>query len=372
MQMTNPRARVLFVSHTARLTGPTISLMLLLKYLRAHYDVSVLLPGRGPFLDALSAEKIPCSSLKSLDKWSIASIFRLMRREGVDLVYGNTTNRSSRNALIAAKLARVPFICHVRAVADGRPRLHSFFLNFADRVIVVSQACLESWHGRIRGDKVRVVHNGIDADGQDTLVAQGLLRRELELSRKRLLLTNIGRLTCLKGQEYGVDVVAECVRRDIDAELLLVGEEQDSDYVNHLHTMVREKGLGKRIHFAGYRKDALSLLSLTDIYLHTSLEEAHPRVVLEAMSMKVPVVAFATGGVAETVSDGETGYLAPARDVCTMTDRVVSLASTPGLRVRMGDKGKRRVEARFSAARTAEMVSNIICETLAADRYPTG
>ena len=66
------------------------------------------------FSEALASEEIPFFSLPDLSKRSIASIYRLIKRDCFDLVYGNSSHGCSRNALIAAKLARVPFICHVR------------------------------------------------------------------------------------------------------------------------------------------------------------------------------------------------------------------------------------------------------------------
>jgi len=133
--MFKSRPRVLFVSYTADWTGPSNSLLLLLKYLRDDYDVAVLLPGQGSFSEALSCAAIPVFSFPSLNKWSIPSIYRLIRRESFDLVYGNSTHGSSRNALIAAKLARVPFICHVREMGWGKSWKEIGFLRFPNSVV---------------------------------------------------------------------------------------------------------------------------------------------------------------------------------------------------------------------------------------------
>ena len=82
--------------------------------------MAVLLPGHGLFSDALEGEAIPFFSLPRLTKWSIPSIYRLIKREHFDLVYGNTTHSSSRAAMVATKLSGVRFVCHVREMSWGK------------------------------------------------------------------------------------------------------------------------------------------------------------------------------------------------------------------------------------------------------------
>ena len=358
--------RVLFVSYTAHLSGPTNSLLLLIQHLRRRYKIAVLLPGQGLFSEALASAQIPFFSFPHLAKWSIPAIFRLIKREQVDLVYGDTTLGSSRNALIAAKVARVPFICHVRAIADGRPWHRSAFLNLADAVIAVSHACSGSLRGRVFVKRAQVVHNGIEIAGPDANAAslRSRLRREFGITNERSVLINVGRIIPMKGQEYAVRVAARSIRRGVDVDLLLVGSDQDTRYVDYLKTSIGELGVENRVKLTSFREDVLSLLAMADVFIHTSLEEAHPRAILEAMAARLPVVAFDVGGVSETVVHGETGYLLPVGDVSGMVECVVKLLTDRVLRAEMGSEGRRRVETHFSASATADQVSKIISQVL--------
>ena len=358
------RAKVLFVTFTADWGGPTNSLLLLLKHLRCRFDVAVLLPDEGPLTQKLTQGKIPFFSLPSLTKWSIPSIFRLIRRERFDLVYGNTTHGASRNALLAAKLAGVPFICHLRSVATAWPWSRYAFLNLTDAVIACSSACSDSLLGRVSERKVRVVYNGIDVDDPKIEIgaAESRLRKELGLSDDRPVLINVGRLIHMKGQEYAVRLVAAAISRGVDINLLLVGGHQDRRYVDRIETLISELGVGNRVKLTGFRKDIPTLLSISDILIHPSLDEAHPRAVLEAMAAGIPVVAFDVDGVSETVVDGETGYLLPIGDVSGMVESGLRLTEDSSVRARMGREGRRRVEDHFSARVTADQVSQVILE----------
>jgi len=81
---------------------------------------------------------------------------------------------------------------------------------------------------------------------------------------------------------------------------------------------------------------------------------------LESMAMARPVVSMNNGGPAETVVDGETGYLVPPEDPDALADRVVALLRDPRLRARMGEAGRARVLAHFTAAGYAAQFSQLV------------
>jgi glycosyltransferase involved in cell wall biosynthesis len=78
--------------------------------------------------------------------------------------------------------------------------------------------------------------------------------------------------------------------------------------------------------------------------------EGLPRVTLESQAMHTPVVAYATGGIAEGIEEGKTGFLVPTGDLNGLVAAVARLLREPGLRARMGEAGRQRVEANFTVA----------------------
>ena len=207
---TDPRRRILFVSNTAEWKGPTASLTLLLKYLRRKYDVALLAPGKGPFSDTLQNLRIPVYSHKNLKKRSIPWIFRLIRRESFDIIYGNSTAGSSHNALVAAKLAGKPFIYHVRSILTKWPRTLSIYLHFADAIIPVSHAAAEPLVQRGLSKQLHVVHNGAEVETNTEI--SGIFRtpsmQYVKLLDGQPTLINVGRINRAKGQEYAVLLVS--------------------------------------------------------------------------------------------------------------------------------------------------------------------
>jgi glycosyltransferase involved in cell wall biosynthesis len=364
---TRPKPRILFVSYTAEWTGPTNSLLLLLVHLRTYYRTAVLLPGRGAFSAALTDQRIPFFSLPKLNRRSVLDVARLIRREDFDLVYANSNDSSCRVALIAAKLTGVPFICHVRSMATGKPWFRSGYLNFADAVVTVSDACAAALRGKVLKSKLQVVHNGIDLDAPDVTCAQarGYSRQELGISEERVLLINIGHLMPRKGQEFAVRATAAAAHSGVDINLLLVGShERDRKYVDAVKGLTGALGIEDRVHLIGFRQDVPALLSLADVYIHTAVSDPHPRAVLEAMATRLPVIAFAVDGVSETVLDGQTGCLISSGDMEATAEAIRKLSSNPALRTKMGNEGRHRVESCFSASVTAEKVARTIDDRL--------
>ncbi len=357
------RRSVLFVSYTAKRSGPTNSLLLLLERLRERYEVAVLMPGTGFLSDRLAEDNIKFYSFADLGWHSIPSIFKLIRRDGFDLVYGNTKHGSSRNAFIAAKLAGTPFICHVREMGWGKSWRQLGFLHFADAVVAVSQACAASISRFVAPGKLHVVYNGVPVttDGYSRSYAREYLAKETRISSDCVVIANIGQVSERKGQSLAIQVMAGLVK-DIPSSILVLmgGLDQEADYVNRIRDLIHQYRLEQHVYMLGFRQDVGSILRGIDILLHTPLKDPHPRVVLEAMAAEVPVVACLVDGVAETVVDQITGYLLAPGDVTGLVEATRQLASHPELRTEMGLKGKQRVSEFFSADATANNVSNII------------
>ena len=78
--------------------------------------------------------------------------------------------------------------------------------------------------------------------------------------------------------------------------------------------------------------------------------EGHPRVVLEAMASGLPVIATDRGAIAETVIDGECGYVLPDPVPSELAERMARLLDDPELRSSMGRAARDRYLARFTEA----------------------
>lgn len=127
--------------------------------------------------------------------------------------------------------------------------------------------------------------------------------------------------------------------------LELVGDGPDQD---RWKAWVLARGWADRVRFSGQVLDVPKRLGTADIFVLASLWEGFPRSILEAMRAALPVVVSDVGGVRESVVDGVTGFVIPAKDPGALADRLSRLMADASLRRALGEAGRQRYEAEFT------------------------
>jgi glycosyltransferase involved in cell wall biosynthesis len=100
--------------------------------------------------------------------------------------------------------------------------------------------------------------------------------------------------------------------------------------------------------------EQVRLYSAADIFVIPSLQEAFGQTSLEAMACGTPVVGFNTGGIPDTVRDGETGLLAQPGSVEDLADKIQWMLDHPAERLAMGARARAFVAAHFTLRQQAE------------------
>ena len=352
-------ASLLFVSYTTQMTGPSNSLLLLLEGLRESFHVSVVAPGAGPLAARLRDMGIEVHDVGPLTKWNLLSLMRLVRRVSPDLVYANNTHGSSRLAYIAARAAGSHLVVHVRGMLWDKSWRRLWYLNRADAVVAVSEATARSVSRFVPADRLHVVYNGVPMTDAGASPSESSHGNGSRLAPVKIV--SLAHVCARKGQLDAVRALAAARGGGYDLDLDLAGSlDREPEYVRRVQDEIAGLELGACVSLLGFRTDVRDLLRAADIYLHTAHADPHPRSVIEAMASGLPVVAYGVDGVAETVVDGETGYLVPPGDAEALGRRLGELAADPGLRSSLGAAGERRARDQFTAEATTEAVRGII------------
>ena len=387
--------RILFVDHTAQMSGGEIALLNLVRHLdRTRYEPVVLLLADGPLRGELAAAGVDVHVVPLGDRAGsvrketlglsallrVGSIGRLLafawrtadvvRRLRVDLVHTNSLKADVVGGL-AGRWAGRPVLWHVRdRIADDylpRPAVAAFrwMAGWLPTAILANSAATLATVPSKRPS--RVVHDGLPDGDWDRPRPSG--------PRRRVGL--VGRLTRWKGQHVFLAAAAEIARRFPDARFLLVGSAMfgEAAYERELREQVAALGLCDVVEFAGFRPDVAAVLADLDVLVHASVTpEPFGQVIVEGMAAGLPVVATAAGGPTEIVVDGVTGRLVPPGDAAAMAAAVCDLLADPAGAAAMGSVGRRRVADRFTMERTAAGVQAFYDDLLAkpARRTPAG
>lgn len=108
-----------------------------------------------------------------------------------------------------------------------------------------------------------------------------------------------------------IRIVHKLTQQGEDVKILLIGEGRLRPAIEQ---QVLALTLNERVKFAGHRSDVLSVMANARALVLPSLIEGLPAVILEAMYVKTPVVAYDVGGISEVVKSGETGWLVTRHD----------------------------------------------------------
>ncbi len=131
------------------------------------------------------------------------------------------------------------------------------------------------------------------------------------------------------------------------ATLTIVGgpDARHTDYSESLIARIRDEGMSN-IRFVGAHGDVNPFLSQFQVFVMASDRQGCPNASLEAMAMKLPVVATPSGGTAEQVDEGISGFI--VADPTDMAVRVAELLRDPAMRRRFGERGREIARERFS------------------------
>jgi glycosyltransferase involved in cell wall biosynthesis len=276
---------------------------------------------------------------------------RALRSRRVDIVHCADLLAAHHTA-IAARMAGMPVVCHIRSHRPRIPARDRSFLLAVSRFVFVSEATRRAFGFRLGAASGPVVYDGIP-------LPEPCPPRESGPPT----VTMIARLTPEKDYTSLARAAARVVRSFPGVRFLAVGDYQSTQIMRECHAellrLLDSLGLASSFEFAGFRTDVGRLIASSDIIVHSSLSEGLPLAILEAMSQAKPVVATAVGGIPETIRDGETGFLVPPGDDAALADRILRLLENPERASRFGCAARELCRTRFSTGQFARAMSEV-------------
>jgi glycosyltransferase involved in cell wall biosynthesis len=121
---------------------------------------------------------------------------------------------------------------------------------------------------------------------------------------------------------------------------------------------------GSRVEFLGLREEETLIgdYARAEIFVWPAVNEAFGMALLEAHASALPAVAGDFGGVASILEDGTTGYLSRPNDAGDFAAKLDRLIADPGLRARMGDAARAKVDRQHSLDRAARRLNELLAD----------
>ena len=272
-----------------------------------------------------------------------------IERQGVEHLHGHFANASSHAAFAAVKYTGIGWSMSLHGLGDfdypggtllGDKIKHARFVACVTEYGKAQAMRLsdpEQW------DKIVIARCGIELDK--------LPRRPRPVERAKTRIICVARLSPEKGVVGLLDAFAEAKQKGLNAELVLVGDGPERAAIEAKLAALR---LTDDVELKGRLPEAQTLeeIAASDVLVLASFMEGLPVVLMEALALDVPVIAPCIAGIPELVVHGETGLLFSAGNWSQLADRMVELAGDAGLRRRMAEAGRARIEAEFDVYRS--------------------
>jgi len=350
----------------------TCGIQVTVAYLRGHGSL-------GREMRQLGVKVQPLALRFYGDPRPLVSLRRLIKRGGFDLVHAHLPPAELylRLALLGTSPETLPLViskhndCPFHAL-PGERAMESWVGARASAIIAISEAVrrymVERGIGTPPSPLVTIPY-GIDVAPFEEVTPEAIasLRAEWGAGRETLVIGFVGRLVEQKSIETLIRAFAIFLRQQsCDAKLVIVG---NGPLLPALRRCASERGLAEHVVWAGFREDVPAVMKAFDVFALTSVFEGFGLVLGEAMAARRPVVATRVSAIPEVVVDGETGFLARARDPQSVADALTQLTES-STRARLGAAGYRRAFEHFTLERMWQSTDAVYAQAVRSPSIP--
>lgn len=377
-----PPRNLLFVSAYSGLGGgESVQLNLMGALDRRRWRLHLVCPREGGLPEAARALGVTVHLLpyRGATAWFVPAIWTrfpvarrlaaLARAQGIHAIHSDY--HSLPFAAAAARTAGVPVLWNAMGWwFPARPWQRRFFETRVTQIIAITQAVRDRWLAAsgsfLAAERIPVLVPGVDPAHFHPGVDGSPVRARLGIGPDVPLVGMIARFQRVKGHDVFQAMARRVAAQMPEARFVVAGEnvfgvDKDEAYKRAiLGTARSDPLLREHLTYLGFWEDARQVVAASDVIVCPSRFESLGMVHLESMAMSRPVVSMNNGGPAETVVDGETGFLVPPDAPDALAERVIALLRDPALRARLGAAGRARVLDRYTAAGYAAQFSHLV------------
>lgn len=349
------------VIEEARLGGPQIRISeVAKKLLTTEFKTTVIIPRvenfrfkERLFVYGLDYEELPLYRLSKQGKqfftftvffvYEIFILRRFLKKGQFEIVHVSGGSWQWKG-VVAGKLAGCKVLWHLN---DTQMPVYIRFIfkplakYFADGFIVAGHRVKNYYLKQLKISKpiVDIIQAPVDC----SVFSPDLVEIDPKLDAiDGVKVVTVANINPVKGLETFIHMAAEVKKSYKDVSFIIVGPVYSSQkkYYERLKALVCECNLENSIHFYGPTDDVTNVLKSADIYVCSSLAEASPVSVWEALAMEKPVVSTDVGDVGYIIKSGDNGFIVDVKDHCAMAKQVNGLIESPQQRLSIGKKAR--------------------------------
>lgn len=211
--------------------------------------------------------------------------------------------------------------------------IEKWLARYTDILITINQEDFESAQAfklKKGGKVLKIPGVGVPTDKYVPLKEKKTILQILNIPEESFICICMGDL--VKRKNYLTSINAIALSQIDNIHFIVCGIGPELDYLKYISEKL---GISERIHFLGFRTDIKELLSISDVFLFSSLQEGLPRSTMEAMAAGLPCVISDIRGNRDLIENGKGGYLINPNDAESFSNAIIKLKNNPELRKSM-------------------------------------
>jgi len=309
------------------------------------YEVHVATNSDKKILNCDKKIKLPIKrSPYSLSNIKAIKILRgILKNEKYDIIHCHTPMGSVVTRIAAKKVrksgTKVIYTAHGFHFYKGAPiknwcffyPIEKILSKYTDTLITINKEDYELAKKKFKTDVKYIKGVGLNEEKFKCILSEEekkSLRSSLNLNDKDFVMIYPAELNKNKNQLFLINAMKDL---NNDIHLLLPGIDS---YKGKYQEIVNKLCLNNRIHFLGYRNDIDKLLQISDLEISSSKREGLGLNLIEAMYMKLPIIATINRGHKELIINDINGYLINNKE--DLIDKINFLYKNKKFRINLG------------------------------------
>lgn len=310
--------------------------------------------------------------------FSIFRLVKMLKELNIEIVQ-TWMYHADLIGLISSKLAGIPHVVwgvhHSNLNPETNKKLTLQVVKFCSKLskrttkIVCCSNTSAKVHKSIGYDssKIVVIPNGFDTKMFNSFLPSNMdFKRMHNIPLGNYIVGHVARWDSLKDHQNFINAAAKVSSEFPKVTFVMCGEGIDESN-NKLNNWIEENNLKDKILLLGKRNDINTIMPSFDIFVSSSVGEAFPNVIGEAMSCEIPCVVTDVGDCSYMV--GDTGKAVPPRNSMLLAKGVMEILNlSVSERERLGDKARKRVEDNFHINVIVKKYSDMYIDILSTEK----
>jgi glycosyltransferase involved in cell wall biosynthesis len=266
-------------------------------------------------------------------------VFKYLIKHRPQVVHAHGTSLLLFACLLFRKLSGSRFVLTVHGSGIIMPsrferRLLNYFSRKVDVLVVASESLLKILRRQTPTGRTAIIPNAVDVKMIDSMRGEGAIGNNR--------IATVANLRAVKGLEYLLRAIRILVDAGYHVHLDIAGS---GSRLDRLKALSASLDLKDRVTFLGRvePKQVFRILSESNIFAMSSLSDAFPLALLEAMAVGLPVIATSVPVIPDIIENGRNGLLVPPRDSRALARAIAEVLEASSYAQTLGSNARRTV-----------------------------